>query len=495
MGRSFAAVLLALAILAPPGRALGASLVVYEGDVAFRSPEPQLTRAVVLGERLVVQLGQNDVAGIDPAHDRILWRVAPGGPIQDIVVRSGNVLVWADDLRSLDGGDGSLRWVYPLSGQKLLYLGGTFAVVGGFGVDLSQVAVLDLASGALRWPSWAMVAGVSSVRVDGERLLVATRDGKTVPVDISTGRVREPVTVPEVPAPAEASFAATQAEGRTLVLGPGSAAWLPAAERPVRIELQGDTLVVVNPGTVRLMRPTPLADRVEACRRDIRAAPDAPCLRDLAPLVGKLPGSEASVAPLALEAALGDPSKVAKPTPELLARVQGTLPLLERVEAVARRPLVARVGLLVVPLVAEGRLDEADLLLTRIEALAKEDPKLDLADLRLGVSMAFGRALVDRGWKAMRARDDATAVASLDALVTLPGLAQRLPPEIVDARDDRKALKAAYAAVREIMPKGDDPRSNEPICTGTCQLSQHTCTSDEGRCRAELSACITDCLR
>lgn len=462
---------------------------IYRGELAFRTQDVAPVRATRLADRLVVQLGERDVACVDPAHQRILWRVTPGGVVERVVVRRGAVLVQADDLRSYAGDDGALRWVYPLTGQRLLALGPDAAVVAGFGVDPRQVAIVRLEDGAAAWPQWASVPGAASATMDAERVYVRTPDGAIVPVDRSTGRVREPVAEAP-PEEAPTAFAASPVDGRLLVLGPEAAAWLPAGEAPGRIEADGDALVVTGAAGVRVMRPVPLGEAVSACRAQVAGGADA-CLAELAPLLGRMEGADPLVAPLLVEAALGT-GDAPEPTPERLERVGRLLPELERVPAAARGRLVARVAGLVAPLVDRGRPDEAARLLTALEALAMEGPPA-LVELRFGVSSAAAVGLLAEARAAYKRRDADAAVAALDAIAALPRLAALLPPAIVDARDGRRELKAALDGVAAVLPAKPDRSANGPLCRGACSVAKEACEEGDRSCEARHAPCVGAC--
>lgn len=460
----------------------------YEGGLAYEARDVTVVRAFVLGERVVVQLGEGDVACVDPAHQRILWRERPGGAIERLERRGEHVLVQADDLRLYDGAGGSLRWVYPLTGQRLLHLGPDAAVVAGFGPDPRQVAVVGLGDGALRWPQWAQVPGASAATADGERIYVRAPDGVIVPVDWSTGRVREPVSAAPA-ALAEAAFPASPVGGRLLVIGPDVAAWLPPDEQPTRVSLDGRRLVVVSARGVRVMEGAPLGERVAACRRDL-GAPGAQCVADLGPLLGRLGGADPIVAPLLMEAALGT-SSTPDPTADRLARVLALLPDLERVSAPERAPLLARAAQLVAPLVDAGRGDDAAVLLGSLEGLAAQGP--DLTELRLGVSTAAALVHLAAARRAWKGRDDEGALAELDALAALPRLAAVLPPEIVDARDGRKELRAALDAVAAALPSKGGSAHNPALCRGACLAARGVCAADDTACLSSAGACFGRC--
>lgn len=460
----------------------------YEGELAFQTKDVAPVRALLLGDRVVVQLGETDLASVDPAHNRILWRERPGGAIVHMEARGADVLAQADDLRVFSGADGTLRWVYPLTDQRLLHLGADVAVVAGFGPDPRQIAVLSLSDGALRWPQWAQVPGAASATVDAERIYVKTPDGRIVPVDLSTGRVRDAVA--EAPAPpATPVFTTTPVAGRLLVLGPEVAAWVPAEDAPTRIERDGKHLLVVGPRGVRVMAGTPLVDRAAGCRAKIASA-DQGCLADLAPLIGRLDGADAAIAPVMLAAALGTDA-VPKPTAERLGRVRALLPELERVSPGARAPLLARVAQLVAPLVDGDRMDDASELLSSLEALATEGP--NLTELRLGVSAAAAVGRLSAARRAYKARDDEGALAELDVLAALPGLAALLPMEIVDARDGRKELRAALDAVGAVLPSSASSAKNPSLCQGACMAARDACPGGDATCAGRAGACFGRC--
>lgn len=479
----------ALAVVLGMAGSAGAEPRIYRGELTFRTQDVAPVRAVRLGDRLVVQLGERDVACVDPAHQRILWRTTAGGAIERIVVRGGAVLVQADDLRSFAGGDGSLRWVYPLTGQKVLAFGKDAAVVAGFGLDPRQVAMVRLEDGALRWPQWAPVPGASFATMDDERVYVRTPAGAIIPVDRSTGRVRDAVT-DAPPAEAPPALRADEVDGRLLVLGPDLAAWLPADEAPSRMEMDGDALVVLGPHGARVMTATPLSGAVAACRGGVAKGDDA-CLAELSPLLGRLEGADPVVAPLLIEAVLGTDA-APEPTAERMARAWKLVPELERVPEAARGRLIARVAGLIGPLVDAGQPDEASRLLTALEGLAGAGGP-NLIELRFGVSSAVAVGLLAEARAAYKKRDDDGAVAVLDAIAGLPRLAALLPTEIVDARDGRKQLRAALDGVAAVLPAKAARAGNPPLCRGACSIEKAACEEGDAGCAGRYAACVGGC--
>lgn len=458
------------------------------------SPDPQaaLQRIFSIGDQLVVQLGDTDIARVEPTLNRIEWRKTPGGTIRSIFVVGDALLVVADDLSMWTISDGSRKWTYPLAMQNLLSVNSEAAVVAGFGDHLTQVAMVDLHTGGLVWPSWAMVDKPTGVYVESDRLLVVSEaaPGQVIPVDRSTGRVRAGIDTPQGSSQntPSSTWKIERFGDRVLLLSDYGAGWVNSTIEPT-VTGQGSQLVVQVGPASHLYEGIPLRDAVAECQSKLAEHGETECVGNLLPLSGKLPGVE-GLAPAALKSLAG---RIADPRSDRAGAVDMAIKLLPMVRDKAGksdRTLVVRFARIVIALSNSEEHEPAQKLLAELAPLAGD---VQLQGLTFAVQLEYARALIQEGQRAMQRGDREAAVARLDDLVRLSAVAGLLPGEIVDARDGDKQLRAAYKAVVEVLPiTPDGGTQNQSMCMAECGLDRDECGSHP-RCKDLYSACIVGC--
>lgn len=458
------------------------------------SPDPEATlqRIFTVGDQLVVQLGDTDIARVEPKLNRIEWRKTPGGTIRHVFVVENSLLVVADDLSLWAISDGSRKWTYPLAMQNLLSVDAEAAVVAGFGDHPTQVAMVDLQTGGLAWPSWAMVDKPSWVYVEPDRLLVVSEaaPGQVIPVDRSTGRVRNAIAAPHDPGRRKSldTWKTERFGDRVLLLSDFGAGWVTSATEPVATGQGSQLIVQVGPES-HLYEGTPLREAVEECQRKVSQHGETECVVNLLPLAGKLPGVD-DLAPGALKSLatwIADPQSDRQKVVNMAVKL---LPMVRNKDGKSDRTLVVRFARIVIALSNTGEHGSAQKLLTELIPLAGD---VQLQGLAFATQLAYARTLIQEGQRAMQRGNRDEAVARLDDLVTLSAIAGLLPAEIVDARDGDKQLRAAYKAVLEILPTtADGNGQNQSMCMAECGLDRDECGTHP-RCKDLYSACIVGC--
>jgi outer membrane protein assembly factor BamB len=156
-------------------------------------------------DRLYVATGYGQIAALDPASGKIIWRVKVGAPVHSgPTVADGRVFVVTveNELSALDATDGRKLWVHAGLPQTASLLGGASPAVGG------EVIIAPFSSGELDAlevengrPLWSdnlastrnvdAVAALADIRgrpvIDRGRIVAASHSGRMAAIDLRGG--------------------------------------------------------------------------------------------------------------------------------------------------------------------------------------------------------------------------------------------------------------------------------------------------------------------
>jgi outer membrane protein assembly factor BamB len=156
-------------------------------------------------DRLFASTGYGQVAALDPASGKVIWRVKVGAPVHSgPTVADGRVFVVTveNELSALDATDGHKLWVHAGLPETASLLGGASPAVGG------EVIIVPFSSGELDAlevengrPLWSdnlassrnvdAVAALADIRgrpvIDRGRIVAASHSGRMAAIDLRGG--------------------------------------------------------------------------------------------------------------------------------------------------------------------------------------------------------------------------------------------------------------------------------------------------------------------
>jgi hypothetical protein len=466
----------------------------YTVQSEFTSPDPAAPArmGMPLGDRILVQLGPDELAAVQPRYNRIEWRIRPGGEIRQVLLRGSRLVVHADDLYGFEAETGIQLWIYPLTGQHVLHLGDQGALVSGFDPSPIQLASISLETGSALWPTWAMLPGAVSAELTEDRWLVrvAGQPATATPVDRRTGRVYAAIPAPD-DSRAEAAgpdWRTRRRGDRVLLTAGDGAAWLEAGSVVDSLTAREGGWIVATGGKILRMSRTPLSKVTADCRA-AAAEGDAQCLADLLPLAGALPGTEALGGEL-LDAVADELVRADSPSELGIDALERILPAVAKADPDHAKLAVARLALHAITLERRGDLSGAS---TLVEVLDQSPSGVFLKPLVFALALSRARALWRTGNTALARGDRQTALECVDEMVGLSGVTAVLPPEVVDAGDSHASLRAAYSAIEAALPGGVDPSgADQQLCLATCRL-EHDAAPASPAAQSHYQSCLARC--
>ncbi len=154
----------------------------FESGFRWASTGGAPSAAVTVKATVVVQLGTEHLVGLNAESGVERWRfTSRAKTLRQITLKSGALLVQAEQLHALNPLTGDELWQFPLNcfpgkcNSKVRLVTDEVVVLTGFDGKEDNLLLLDAHSGGRLWPSWVRVEGIDKLLVTPAAVLVSSK--------------------------------------------------------------------------------------------------------------------------------------------------------------------------------------------------------------------------------------------------------------------------------------------------------------------------------